>query len=366
MPATTEEFYETLVAFRDRDPNGNGRQDEIPFIGRFGGWKTEPFLPFINAFVYHPYANNNNDYLAATNGKLWMPYATEEYREGLRYLSRLYGEGLISPVVYTLGSDEEVRGLVSYGPGEDNRVGYAGIYCSQAFTEGTPATQDYVVMPPLKGPGGVQYNPMGSLLSGFAQKAFITRDCAYPEAAFRLIDFLSDPEVGKIGGLGEEGYNWERVDGVKEGLTDRWGFPSMYRQLIQAFNNPNNTKNWKVELRSAYQDANGNNPYADVFDFSDTPINRRYALLIEYPKVLGGYDVDEVVPPLIFTAAEMDQIREIRTNLELYRSESQALFITGQLNLDRDWNNYLAQLDRIGLKTFLDVAQKAYDRMLGK
>jgi putative aldouronate transport system substrate-binding protein len=142
MPTTTEEFYQTMVAFRDRDPNGNGRRDEIPFIGRFNGWKTEPFIPFINAFVYHPYANNNNFYLAATDGRLWMPYATEEYREALRYLARMYAEGIISPATYTLASDQEVRGLISYNAGEDCRVGYAGIYCSQAFAEGTPATRE--------------------------------------------------------------------------------------------------------------------------------------------------------------------------------------------------------------------------------
>ena len=30
MPQTVDEYYETLVAFRDKDPNGNGEQDEIP------------------------------------------------------------------------------------------------------------------------------------------------------------------------------------------------------------------------------------------------------------------------------------------------------------------------------------------------
>lgn len=31
MPQTPEEFKEVLIAFRDKDPNGNGIQDEIPF-----------------------------------------------------------------------------------------------------------------------------------------------------------------------------------------------------------------------------------------------------------------------------------------------------------------------------------------------
>ena len=39
MPTTTDELYTVLKAFRDQDPNGNGQQDEAPFITR---WLTAP------------------------------------------------------------------------------------------------------------------------------------------------------------------------------------------------------------------------------------------------------------------------------------------------------------------------------------
>ena len=32
MPRNTDEFYNTLLAFRNNDPNGNNTMDEIPFI----------------------------------------------------------------------------------------------------------------------------------------------------------------------------------------------------------------------------------------------------------------------------------------------------------------------------------------------
>src|SRR5690606_31474844 len=52
MPATVEEFYEVLKAFKERDPNQNGLADEVPFTGEkaskasgnallkafYGGW----------------------------------------------------------------------------------------------------------------------------------------------------------------------------------------------------------------------------------------------------------------------------------------------------------------------------------------
>ncbi len=34
MTSTIDEWYEVLTAFKTRDPNGNGFQDEIPFDGQ--------------------------------------------------------------------------------------------------------------------------------------------------------------------------------------------------------------------------------------------------------------------------------------------------------------------------------------------
>ena len=56
-PTTVDELYDVLVAFRDKDPNGNVKKDEIPFIGLRDtlGRGFENFLitPFIQ------YALNN-------------------------------------------------------------------------------------------------------------------------------------------------------------------------------------------------------------------------------------------------------------------------------------------------------------------
>ena len=44
MPKTVEEYKELLIAFRDKDPNGNGKQDELPTTGReFGKWMDHLF-----------------------------------------------------------------------------------------------------------------------------------------------------------------------------------------------------------------------------------------------------------------------------------------------------------------------------------
>lgn len=71
----------------------------------------------------------------------------------------------------------------------------------------------------------------------------------------------------------------------------------------------------------------------------------------------------EYVPALKFTSEETKSINEIRTNLKTYVEESAARFITGDLSLEKDWDKYVSELEKIGLSKFLEVSQAAYDRM---
>ena len=54
-PATLDELYDVLVAFRDQDADGNGDpSDEIPLAGDYAdGWYTNPEMLVMNAFTYY-------------------------------------------------------------------------------------------------------------------------------------------------------------------------------------------------------------------------------------------------------------------------------------------------------------------------
>lgn len=71
MPTTTTEFYNVLKAFKEKDPNGNGKADEIPPIGGSsdkGAWMAEiegflasSFLPYKSAPWEEIYDNDVKD-----------------------------------------------------------------------------------------------------------------------------------------------------------------------------------------------------------------------------------------------------------------------------------------------------------------
>jgi len=67
-----------------------------------------------------------------------------------------------------------------------------------------------------------------------------------------------------------------------------------------------------------------------------------------------------------FTLVEAEELRDLRNSINTYVAESMALFSVGDRNIDRDWDAYIRELDRMGLARYLQLSQNGYDRALGK
>ncbi|MBR6825808.1 MAG: extracellular solute-binding protein, partial [Oscillospiraceae bacterium] len=85
MPTTVDELYEVLKKFAAEDPNGNGKADEIPLLGSSKCYRTDTVQWIINAYVFCM----DEYFFNATDGEIWVPYTTEEYRQALVYLNKL-------------------------------------------------------------------------------------------------------------------------------------------------------------------------------------------------------------------------------------------------------------------------------------
>ena len=62
VPETTDEFEAMLKAFKEKDPNGNGKADEIPLSGSKlvnGGWHSPIDQFLMNSFVYNDNVTGN-------------------------------------------------------------------------------------------------------------------------------------------------------------------------------------------------------------------------------------------------------------------------------------------------------------------
>ena len=152
--------------------------------------QTTPERMIMNSFVYW----NPGSYLNVTDGQIWVPFDTDEWREGLRYLNRLVRENLLSAQTYTM-DNAQYKTYTDLPEGEDTIVGIWMGAPSQSFDNNVnyKRRNEYVGMAPMAGPEGVRYSPYSMPAPGYG--AHVTSFCENPELAFRFLDCFWDIET---------------------------------------------------------------------------------------------------------------------------------------------------------------------------
>ncbi len=358
VPATTEEFYELLTQIHETDLNGNGKQDEIGMLGPAksnrateGYWKV-----LMNAFVYA----GDTQYRMVEDGVVSASYTTDEWKEGLKYLKSLFGNGAIPTESLTMSEDQFKALLNSADP------------TVFAFTDYTPDDVDqsegrhleYICIDTLTGPDGVNYATYEPSVA--TPSMMITANCKNPEAAFRIGDLLNGMDMSISQRWGEEGVDWDYIENVEDSSIYKSTFDGFDLSIVAyddaSFWAGTDTTNRSWKQVGPYVRHYGiyNGVGVEVGNESEylTNVNSAMAMYQE-----AGHGPEEVIPKLIFTTEESETISTIETVLKSYVEESMASFVTGTMDIDADWDSYLAELETIGLKEYLEVVQGAYDRM---
>jgi putative aldouronate transport system substrate-binding protein len=131
MPSNLDDFYNVLVAFRDRDPTGTGRRDIIPMIGGATGMPNS--FNIVTAAMGFPEPNRLAP-VVSPNGEVRILAANPVYAEFLRYMNRLYTEQLLDNEYYTN------TGIMINAKGAELRV---GVHASAAPFMMTPNEADW-------------------------------------------------------------------------------------------------------------------------------------------------------------------------------------------------------------------------------
>ncbi len=357
IPSTTEEMSQVLEAFATQDPNGNGKADEIPFL-TYPGYRASGLLVLINAFVYC-----HDEYLFnATDGEVWAPYDTDEYREALIYIKELTEAGYINPSCYTFaGNSDTEHELVNYFTPADGTAITGVICCHPALTTevNNPAMLEYVALPPLEDATGLGgYGPRYA--GTFTYQTMITSDCENPDLAFELLDFMCSWEASVSMRYGVKDVDWVEVS---EGTT-ALGTPAKLKVLnSDAYGKPGN-QTWG-HIDSSVTSTAFWGPLT-VFDDSWGSYRTKtcYSSLSTY--IEAGMP-DEVISNLVYTSEESEVVSETKTLLTEFIQNQRALFCTGVLDpeSDADWQTYLDALESQGYYELIEVAQSAYTRMNG-
>jgi putative aldouronate transport system substrate-binding protein len=355
-PTTPDEFYNVLKAFKTRDPNGNGRADEIPLVGAANVGNGFEF--FLNAYLYW----DPTTYLSLNNGKAAFAPVTDAFRDGMRYIRKLVSEGLLDPVTFTQ-NEEQLRALVTQdtmlvgGMTAWNIASAAGMY------NGTPdhRMSYYSVIPPLKGPTGIQYARRNS--TGYSTNHGIITDHAKdPALAFRWLEGGFSDAATLVLQYGMEGDGWVKPDAGALGMNER---PATRKLVVR----PDNS----VLLDHAQNIFPGNRTEA-VFngvqtDWSDplAKFDIEVTLLLNTRPLVPYGDDSKQLPRIInFTVAENAELTPLREQIRTYTGENMVAFAVGNKDIERDWEAFKADLTRMNYARYTQIYQTAYDRQYGK
>jgi putative aldouronate transport system substrate-binding protein len=353
MPRTTDEFYQVLKAFKTKDPNGNGKQDEIPLTGAYKSWHTQITGFLMSAFIY----NNDQDYFFMRQGKVGLAAAKPEWKKGLEYMHKLYSEGLIDPSSFTQNED----GLSQLGNKDgDNVIGSATMgHVGMVFNtkRGETRHKEYSTVTPLIGPDGYQvagyFNTIGNGQFAITNKATETKAAA----AMRMADYLYSEEAAIQNEWGPENLWWRKT---QPGEKDEHGRVAKYFLKPEVWEHRAQNESW-AQLGILFRDRDLRESWAVPQDpYADDGYEHR--LYVETVKNYQGKEPKQLFPLDIFIGLDdVNEAAQLRVQINDYIESNMVQFITGDKDIDKEWNAYINGFRGLRSNRYLEIYQKAYD-----
>ena len=373
VPATVDELYNVLKAFKEQDANGNGNpDDEIPMQYTFCRFFTDRLL--MNAFGMTP---NDMELPVDTdeNGELRLTFMSENYKAYLQYLAKLYQEGLIDQECFSVSEDIITQKYT------DDLIGFGGEWAPFATTVSDIATDVDVAYALVALTSDYSSQPIVSWPSNISDSnsIMVSADCQYPEAAVRFIDYLYTPEGAEGTIYGYEGISFKMEDIPGLGQLPMLNVPDGYSQDEYRIKevtlnkltlcSPNFPENSPYQSQfSLLCKAAENYRAGEIDEQTYESLRRRfgYDLLIAEASAEKNVRSVDSFPPLSYTEAEGKTRINVRTAITNYLADSKAQFIIGNLDFEQDWENYLQKLNEMGAEELLKVEQSAYARYMAE
>lgn len=328
LPATAEDLEAALRAFKEKDPNRNGKQDEVP-------------LAFIGAYdlkyLAHAFGLAANDYnLFVRDGQLRFMPLEPEFRAFIRWCRGLYENGLLDKDGFTTA--DTIRRVT-----DAKAAQRYGAMCGPLPSNLVPAewVKDYVALPPLAYEGGQVYRRVAprAVPGTFA----ITSAAREPEKLLQWVDYLYGEAGSILAFAGLEGQDY-LIDG--DGTWRKTQSASQQSFLDEA------------TIASGSSAPGVTN---DAFQrlYSD-PSVRRVSEEIDKVSLIAT----DPFPPYSLSAGRQAEIDPLQRAIGRYVDESIARFVLGEWPADdAQFQVFEATLQELGLPRFLAFWQAVLDEM---
>ena len=357
VPTTLTELKNVLIAFRDNDVNGNGdATDEVPmdFNGWFGG--AYGLHNLIGSWGIQQ-TNWGFDSYFAEDATIKAFAVDPRYKEMMKYLADLYAEGLINENAIT--NDYSMFQSLSRGDGEGNAL--VGVVMGWEETDkfGPVLHSQYVPCGPFVNDlewseyQGVAprwpYDFSGLNMSG--NRVCMSAKCQNPEAAMKFMDqfYRYDVSVqGLFGGIADGNVaqigdnHFEVLPPPAEANTDpgTWKWTSSFADNAPMYIRRATQIDMTIDMTYALQEREQYKEAIALVDFENE----------YYPQMLIKY-----------SAEDTNAMAVAQANVNNIILNYWGLWMTGESDVDEDWEDYVAAAEAAGLNDILAIRQKGYE-----
>lgn len=341
VPETAEEFYDVLVAFRDK------KGAKVPFSltteellnhGLEYGMITSPF----GLVQLKPYHINNEVHLG---------YTEPEYKECLAFLNKLYAEGLLDNSFTTLDTATKNANILSGDAGATIGLVGGGVGSLMSTAEKTDPKFDLI------GAKSLVKNKGETAMSGLYDYpvsrsiTVITSACEDVETALKVLNYGYTEKGSLLFNYGKDGESYTMVNG-KPVYTEQMVNHPDGLTMIQALS-------WYCRVYSAAP-----------FVLDDSAMRQYAAGRPQQEEAFSNWSdnnaADYCIPPAaVIEEADLSEFASLYSDIDTYVKEMSLKFIRGIEPLDQ-YDTYVKTLKKMGSDRLTELYQKALDNYNSK
>ncbi len=302
---TIEDWYQVLKRFVEEDPDGNGQDDT------YGLTATTSGTHFTNFTFLDSFGAAKAKYV---DGELLPNYMLPEYKEWLKFMHKLYEEKILDPN-FIVDDASTLWDKVTGGK-------YGGFLWFWGLTEyqskGYDRKELVAVKPPVHKDGSeasyVYSSPNRHMMA-------ITTACENPEYLLKIWDWACSQEGGIFTFAGLEGKDYDLQDGKIVLREDRKGKNIGWRQLTLGIQLPNVDKE-------------------PVFGIMEQNFGQQGMEDLMLSNQCGSYNELDLYCPVFTQLQKYDLAKPVQ--------EFTDKAITGAIDIDAEWDNYVAGWRKAG------------------
>lgn len=342
LPDNIADWEAALTAIKTGDLNGNGENDEIPFVPEGIGHIRQ----FATAWGVR-----SGLYPDLETGEITFGQLHEEYKDFLMKMHEWYEAGLIDPEFASVNTANRQQKMTTDVGGSFYGAvsGGIGTILNLMAAERPDYDLTGVAYPAME--DGRRYTANDPLCRRFVgQGAAVSATTEHLEEVMKLLDFCYSEEGNVLLNWGIEGESYVVNEDGSRSFTD------------YVNHNPDGLAMAQAVIHYAYPS-------------SDAPVVNDYNArkLINYAlpqqdaasKLWADCDYSMLLPVLMPTAEDSSRMAELLNEINTYIDEMETKFVMGRESFD-NYDTFVKTIYDMGVEELIEIEQRTYDAYLAK